>query len=255
MIANYHTHTPRCGHAQGSEEEYVRCAIEAGLHTLGFSDHTPYLFPDDYVPSFRMMPAELPGYVDAVLRMRKAYADQIRIHLGVEMEYYPKYFHDTVSFLRDNGIEYMILGQHFLYNEVEGIGSIGPTADPARLWQYCDQAITAMETGLFTYFAHPDLMLFVGDRGLYRQEIRRLCQAANACRIPLEINLLGLREGRHYPNPAFWDIAAEEGCTMILGRDAHSPQMLLDQKTEQMALELAQTFGMTPIETIVPTHI
>ena len=92
MIANYHTHTPRCGHAQGSEEEYVRCAIEAGLHTLGFSDHTPYLFPDDYVPSFRMMPAELPGYVDAVLRMRKAYADQIRIHLGVEMEYYPKYF-------------------------------------------------------------------------------------------------------------------------------------------------------------------
>ena len=36
---NYHTHTFRCGHAIGNDEEYVIEAIGMGLHTLGFSDH------------------------------------------------------------------------------------------------------------------------------------------------------------------------------------------------------------------------
>ena len=36
MIANYHTHTPRCNHAVGSEEEYVQQALKAGIKILGF---------------------------------------------------------------------------------------------------------------------------------------------------------------------------------------------------------------------------
>ena len=32
---NYHTHTPRCEHAEGREEEYVRAAIGAGFAVLG----------------------------------------------------------------------------------------------------------------------------------------------------------------------------------------------------------------------------
>jgi transcriptional pleiotropic repressor len=34
---NYHTHTYRCGHAIGNDEEYVLEAIGLGLQTLGFS--------------------------------------------------------------------------------------------------------------------------------------------------------------------------------------------------------------------------
>ena len=37
MIANYHTHTPRCNHAVGSEVEYVENALAQGLKILGFS--------------------------------------------------------------------------------------------------------------------------------------------------------------------------------------------------------------------------
>ncbi len=43
--ANYHTHTARCGHAIGTDEEYVQTAIQAGLKTLGFSDHAAYPTP------------------------------------------------------------------------------------------------------------------------------------------------------------------------------------------------------------------
>lgn len=36
MIANYHTHTWRCRHADGTEREYVERTIEGGLKILGF---------------------------------------------------------------------------------------------------------------------------------------------------------------------------------------------------------------------------
>ena len=41
MIANYHTHTYRCGHAEGSERDYAEKAAKAGLRILGIADHTP----------------------------------------------------------------------------------------------------------------------------------------------------------------------------------------------------------------------
>ena len=44
LIANYHTHTPRCHHAGGTEREYVEAALSVGMKTLGFSDHGPYMF-------------------------------------------------------------------------------------------------------------------------------------------------------------------------------------------------------------------
>ena len=250
MIANLHTHTPRCRHASGTEAEYVRCALDAGLQTLGFSDHTPYPFPNGYYSTFRMFPEELAGYVAAVEDVRRRYAGQIQIHLGVEAEYYPKYFKDMVAMVKDQGIEYMLLGQHMLYDEMEGIGTGAPTADPVLLRQYCDQTIDAMYTGLFTYFAHPDIMNFAGEEAVYRREMRRLCRAAKECNLPLEINLLGLYLQRQYPDPRFWEIAAEEGCKVVLGVDAHKPESLLDEITVRKGRELAGRFGIEIMETV-----
>ena len=249
MIANYHTHTPRCGHAIGSEEEYVRYALEAGMQILGFSDHTPYPFPQGHYSSFRMKPHELSEYADSIRKLRQTYEGQITIPLGVEVEYYPKFFPELVKILRDQGIEYMLLGQHFLWNEVEGIGSIGPTADVSLLQQYCNQTIEAMHTGLFTYFAHPDLMNFKGDAKIYRAEIRRLCQAAKSCNVPMEVNILGIREGRHYPNIRFWEVAAEETCPVILGVDAHQPQNLCNTQALQTSQDLIANLGLPLLDT------
>ena len=250
MIANFHTHTPRCNHATGTEDAYIRGALDAGLQILGFSDHTPYPFPQGHVSSFRMALSQLPDYVDMLLQLRKTYAGQIQLPIGLEVEYYPKFFPELVRILQDHGIEYMLLGQHFLYNETEDIGSIGPYADEALLRQYCDQTIEAMQTGLFTYFAHPDLMHFAGDNNIYRQQIRRLCREATACGIPLEINLLGIREGRHYPNLRFWEIAAEENCPVILGVDAHQPHNFSHTQSLRTAGEMIARLGLQKLDTI-----
>ena len=53
---NLHSHTFRCGHATGTDEEFVEAAIKAGFKELGFTDHVmlpggegspkrAYLFP------------------------------------------------------------------------------------------------------------------------------------------------------------------------------------------------------------------
>lgn len=255
MLANYHTHTWRCNHASGTEESYVEAALDRGMKVLGFSDHTPYFFPGDYYSGFRMRPEQLADYCATVLALRKKYAGKIEIPLGLELEYYPAFLPQLLPFLRDHGVEYLLLGQHFVGNEITDIGnhdhySGTPTFSEEILRRYCHQTMDAMQTGLFTYFAHPDLLFFTGSEETYRRYMSEICREAKSCGIPLEMNLLGIREGRNYPNPLFWELAAEAGCEVILGCDAHAPEHLLEEKAEPRARGLLGNLGITPLETV-----
>ena len=252
MIANYHTHTFRCGHARGTEKEYAEAALSAGLKTLGCSDHTPYFYADGGTGSrtVRMTPEELPDYAADIRALAAEYRGRLEILLGLEVEYYPFYFSRLLELLRRCGVEYIILGQHFLGNEV-GERYCGKTVgDERMLARYVGQTIEALETGLFSCFAHPDLLGFAGDPAVYDEQMRRLCRAARETDTPLEINLLGIREGRQYPYERFWQIAAEEGNAVLLGFDAHRPEHLLDAASEREALALAKRCGLRLLDTL-----
>ena len=101
--ANYHTHTARCGHAIGTDEEYVQAAIQAGLTTLGFSDHAAYPTP---CPGLRMNIEQIPDYYQSIRSLQEKYAAQIDIHLGMEVEYYPSQW-DTIREYRKT-LDYII---------------------------------------------------------------------------------------------------------------------------------------------------
>jgi len=250
MKANYHTHTWRCNHATGREVQYVEKGLEAGLEILGFADHTPYVFPGDYYSSFRMDIDQLGDYVRTVLKLREAYVGRIQIPLGLETEYYPKHFPDLLDRLRDHPMDYLILGQHFVGNEYDAPYNGLASRDEDLLRLYVRQSCDALNTGLFTYFAHPDLLHFLGDEKVFQKQMRDICREAKSCGIPLEFNLLGLANCRHYPNPLFWEVVAEEGCQVVLGRDAHTPDALLDRKTEAHGLEILKELGITPAERV-----
>ena len=250
MIANYHSHTTRCHHAKGTEVEFITKALERGLKIFGFSDHTPQYFPGNYYSFMRMYPHELEDYCNTVRQLQRDYADQIQIPLGVEAEYYPATWKELLPRLRDAGIEYLILGQHWLGNE-ENEPYVGDaTTDEAILKQYCHQAMDGLNTGAFTYIAHPDVINFVGDRNVYRRHMRDLIRCAHQANVPLEMNLLGLRSNRHYPDMDFWAIAAEEGCEVILGMDAHEPGHIQEMKTEKQAMEIVRHFGLKLLDTV-----
>ena len=201
MIANYHTHTWRCRHAYGTEREYVEKAIEAGLKILGFSDHTPQVYPNGFVCPVKMLPAE--------------------ILLGLEVEYLYTLWEPLLELIEPYPIEYMILGQHYLGNGVNAPFCGEPSPSSERLRQYCRQTREALETGKFLYFAHPDVIWYTGPSEIYEEEMTKLCRFCKEIDIPLEINLLGVREDRSYPCEQFWKIAAREGNSVIDGSDAH----------------------------------
>ena len=263
-LVNYHAHTWRCMHASGTEEEYVRRAIDNGFAVLGFSDHTPWPYESDFVATMRMRLDQLQGYLDTVRGLGEKYGEQILIPVGLECEAFPRYF-GWLSDLKARSLDYLILGNHYdLRDDADhdafsdgGGFYFGRCTRPEHVRRYVQRTIAGMETGLFDYVAHPDLFCHVYDR--FDDDCvaasRDLCDAAVALGIPLEYNLLGIQyharvtesDKLGYPCPRFWEIAAERGVRAIIGFDAHQPEHLDRVDLFQNGLDFLRGLG---IETI-----
>ena len=245
IVNNYHMHTTRCGHATGTDREYVEAAIRYGYKTIGFSDHTPQPFPCDFVSPVRMRCDELEGYVESVLRLREEYRSEIRILLALEVEVFSDCFEDWKKMISQYPFDYFLLAQHFIPNEYEGVYSTKLTRSEEVLKQYVDLSIESMQAGRFLYFAHPDLIHYHDTRSeAYTREMHRLCEYAKEHDMPLEINLLGVRDHRPYPEKDFWKIAGEVGNTVVIGTDAHSPDAMNPGPAFQTALNLIEQYHL-----------
>ena len=108
-LKTYHTHTTRCHHATGSDEEFVLSAIKGGYQELGFSDHTPWKYHTNYISDIRMTPEELPDYVESLRSLQEKYKDRISLKIGLECEYFPEYIHWLKGIIK----EYKLLQNHF----------------------------------------------------------------------------------------------------------------------------------------------
>ena len=82
----------------------------------------------------------------------------------------------------------------------------------------------------------------------YEKAADKLCAYAAKNKVPLEINMLGMREHRHYPNFEFFKIAARHNCDIILGCDAHEPKDVCDLESAKTALEWCRELGLNRIE-------
>ena len=250
MDYNYHTHTKYCHHASGEMEEYVKRSIENGIRHLGFSEHLPFSFPDGGESSFyRIYLADVPTYLKEANRLREVYKNQIDIKIGYEMEYYPLYFKEMLKSALDNNAEYLILGQHYLQNEYpNGYPSGAKTTNDEDIVEYVDCVLKGMETGIFSYVAHPDLLDYIGDNdALYEQEMRKICVASKKYNIPLEINFNGARDLCVYPGDRFFAIAGEVGCPVTFGMDAHTAIDAYDEKNLMMAKEMVKRHNLNYI--------
>lgn len=248
MQYNYHTHTFRCHHAYGADREYVETAIKAGIKILGFSDHVPYPYLHGQSSTVRMDIDDVENYVTSIRALEKEYKNDIQIFLGFEAEYFENHWDDLCKALLPYNIDYLILGQHFLYGEREGRYNGAPSADEAQLKEYVDIVIKALNTGNFSYLAHPDLIHFTGEDEIYKKHMTRLCLEAKRLDIPLEINFCGFMDHRHYPSKRFFSLASSLGNTFVFGRDAHTPDAFLDDATLSGCLKFAKECSITPLE-------
>lgn len=236
------------------EEDYIRKAIAEGIYTLGFSDHSPYPLRDGFVSYSRMGVDEIGDYCKTLLSLREKYKNYIDIRIGFETEYYPRYFGSLIELYRPHPVEYIIYAGHFIGNEGDEDGftfcAFDKTEDKSRMKAYVDHTVTAMRTGRYSIIAHPDMIHFVGDLDYYRQESARLVRAAKEMNIPLEINLYGMRDGRHYPNEEFWRIAGRLGARATLGFDSHHERHVADGGEIVRGLRLADKYGVEVVDEV-----
>jgi len=251
---NYHTHTTRCKHAEGSDEEYILAAIEAGFTEIGFSDHAPWpKLPIEH-HHIRMDISQFNDYVQSIKRLQRQYAKKIKINLGLEAEYYADRMEFMKNLLIETPLDYLVFGNHFHIFETLG-HYYGNYSDTKNLLEhYEEDSINGLKTGLFRIFAHPDL--FVRSLKEWNKDVedmsRRIIRCAKEMNVVLEYNLGGIRNFSHlkmtYPCDKFWFIVAEEKADVIIGVDAHSPQDFLDYNSVQKAEEFLKSIGIIIID-------
>lgn len=233
FTANYHTHTYRCDHASGDCLDYATIAARAGLAILGFSDHTP--LPDGRWDDMRMSAGQLDEY-EAAFDQAAAAFPQMRMLIGLECEYareYDGWYRDEI--LGRRGFDYLIAGCHYTPHDGRWIQSFGHLTTAQYLTAYARYTIQVMETGLFAFVTHPDIVgCSYGDWNADLAACAEdICAASAALRVPLEINSYGFRkpwvdsaagERPAYPWDPFWAIAARHGVQVVLNSDAHRPE-------------------------------
>lgn len=230
---NYHTHTRRCGHAVGSDEEYIQAAIKAGITTLGFSEHLGYDGWDD--ANERIPFKDNDAYLDDMQKLKVKYIDKIDIRIGFEYEF----FEDCVDFLKQmkSKCDYMINGQHAIDRSNQ---YLHVTCSDDDVDTMANQVCRGIELGLTDYLAHPDYFMLAHDELNERnkQAIRRIAVCAKEHHIPIEANLKGMRYGTknysygaqfRYPHKELFAILADIGCDIVFGYDAHNPEIFLQE--------------------------
>lgn len=265
QIFNLHTHTARCGHAVGTDEQYIQSAIDAGIKLLGFSEHIP--FEEIRVHGERMFIEQKEEYLSSIRKLQKEYQNQIDIKVGFEIEYLEDHL-DYIKAVRQE-CDYMILGQHLKY--VRGnhdIYEYDCYCSDEDLLTYASQIEAALEHNLVTYIAHPDYFM-QGTRVFSKtcEEVaRRIAKASLKYQVPLEINLNGFHYGKKtyefynkpgvyeerytYPFREFWEIISSYGCQVLYGYDAHSPIAFLEKNRKLLADDILKDIPLHFVESV-----
>ena len=258
MKSNYHTHTFRCKHASGTDEMYVQCAIRAGFDNLGFADHTPWPYQSGYTSGIRMDVSQLPDYVTSLRSLKERYKDRVNVLIGLECEYFPRYMNWLKEAREAYGLDYLIFGAHYIGSD-EDFPYVGYACrDTAVMYEYADMCVEGMQTGLYAYLAHPDL--YMRRRDVWDKDCqavaKAICSCAKEMDLPLEYNLNAhlLKSGEcNFPRREFWESAALMGNKVIIGYDAHQPELMENGKAEAEIRSLLGEMNLKPLDSI-PLH-
>lgn len=250
MKANYHTHTARCGHASGTDEQYVQAAIAQHFDVLGFSDHVPWPYAGGFTNRHvRMDIGQMDEYLASIRALERRYAGQIELRAGFECEYFPAYMDWLAEMKEAKRLDYLIFGNHYEETD-EGGFYFGHSARAEHLLRYVDSAEKGARTGLFAYMAHPDLFMRRYPRfdENCRAAARDLCEICKQNNLPMEYNLhdryrLGKMNGSGYPNAEFFEMVYDAGVPIIIGLDAHEPQEIADAREYDCAMAETARFG------------
>jgi histidinol-phosphatase (PHP family) len=226
-LADYHTHTPLCRHADGWPIDLARVAAARGLGELGFADHNPMPEPFD---DWRMLAEELPRYIESVEEARAAFP-QLNIKIGLECDYIAGMEPWLEKLAAMHPWDFLIGSVHYLPEgwEVDHPKYLSRHTDSAEeIWaSYWKTYQACIRSGLFDFVGHPDLPKKFGIRptGDLRRYYEPTISALAETGTPFEINTAGWRKecAEQYPAQDFIQMAFAAGVPILISSDAHTP--------------------------------
>lgn len=235
-----HTHHERCGHADGTIEDYIVAAIREGLQVIGISDHSPYFYHESDQPfsGIAMAKSEFANYVAEVQRLQEKYKGKIEVLLGMESDFFPEHIEIYKAAYKDVPFDYIIGSVH----QVGGVSifnrnrwkNIDPSKHVAEKQSYYDLIKQSALSGMFDILGHIDAM-----KGYYppfsdipaHEHIDDALRTIAQCDVAIEINTSGSTKdvGGWYPSDEILERALRFGVNVTFGSDAHKPSRVGDE--------------------------
>ncbi len=229
MLTDYHTHTPLCLHAEGHPREYVGRARRLGMAELGLSDHNPM---PEHFDEWRMPISDFPKYLEMVDEARSENPG-FPVRLGLECDFLEgreEWIEQTAAMA---DWDYLIGSVHYIspewaIDDPKHLSRWKNAADVEQIWAaYWRAYEKCIRSGLFDFFAHPDLAKKFGFRpsGDLRRYYEPVIQALADTKGVMEVSTAGLRkEVREiYPSREMLDMAFAAGVPIVINSDAHKP--------------------------------
>ncbi|MDP2654591.1 MAG: histidinol-phosphatase HisJ [Candidatus Omnitrophota bacterium] len=230
LLADYHMHTPLCGHASGEPAEYAAHAVRIGLQEIGFSDHSPLLTNPD--PSITMSREQLPEYHAMIEDVQAKFKGRLTVKIALEADYLPGYEKQTRDILDSYPYDYAIGSVHFIkewcFDNPADIQSWSGKDVDKVYRTYYDLLRKSAQSGMFDIMGHVDLVKKFGHRPVedMAEEIRKTAKVFKESGVAVEINTAGLRKPvkEMYPALNALTIYRQAGVPLTFGSDAHSPK-------------------------------
>ena len=240
---NLHTHSIYSD-GKSQPREILEEAVRQGLTTLGFSEHSPLPFDNN----FSVKEADMPRYVAEISQLKTEFKAEIDIYCGLEADYLTGVSEPFAETKEKYHLDYLIGGVHL----------VGQSANPDEIWfidgpkwevydeglqkffdgdirravrRFFEQSNEMIENEPFDIIAHFDkIKMHNRDRYFHENEpwYRKLAlETLDLIRekgLIMEINTRGIYKKRYngfYPSPWLMEEACKMGIPAIISADAH----------------------------------
>ena len=244
-----HTHTKGFD-GQNTEEEMISQAQKLGWETIGFSNHfivhpkikkSPmYAYAEKggynniYSESFDEVIEKFALHYKKIDELKKSV--NIRILKGMEVDFFSDDswidgFDKAIKYLKP---DYLIGAAHFVeYNDVlfnsHDIKRTPEIEQNRLIHRYWQNERAAVQSGLFTFMAHLDLIKKVGlgiEKNWYEEELKTIAEIKKSGMI-VELNTSYYKFGDEpYPSKRIVQKLAKESVPVIISDDAHAVKQL-----------------------------
>lgn len=250
MKRDGHIHTKFCPHGtKDATKLYIEKAIKSGFTDISFTEHAPlpsnFTDPTPHKDSSMSM-EQLSPYVDEITHLKNVYKKDIRIRLGLEVDFISGYEKEIRSFLDDIGpaLDDAILSVHFLqmdnryfcadYSKEVFAGLAAAKGSVAAAYQlYYDTVEASIRSDLGQFkpkrIGHPTLIhkfqLAHGEQIDDSAQIHHILQLMKETGCELDVNGAGFSKPdclEAYPPLPFIEYAKSLGIPLVFGSDAHS---------------------------------